>query len=147
VYRSADAVDFGIQQFSSQPVTTTGFADVNGQRTFLDGRDTPARYATDLVVRRYGRAVLPVEIVITFADGHTRTERWDGRDRWRRYHYEEAGRATSAAIDPSRTITLDVNYTNNTWVLEPDAPRAGRKWSARWLVWLQDHLLTWASLV
>jgi hypothetical protein len=43
-------------------------------------------------------------------------------------------------------LLLDVNTTNNSWTLEPQARQAARKWSAHWLLWLQDVLLTWASL-
>src|SRR5204862_7854279 len=103
--------------------------------------------STGLVVRRYGDAVLPVEVLVTFSDGQQVRERWDGRDRWRLYRWERPVRATTAQGDPGRTLLLDVNATNNSWTLEPQAHAAARKWSAHWFVWLQDALLTWASLV
>src|SRR5258708_178319 len=72
------------------------------------------------------------------------TEKWDGRDRWKRYTYERTSCARSAQIDPDRVLLLDVNYTNNSKTLAPQAGRAATKWSLKWLVWLQDALLTWA---
>jgi hypothetical protein len=101
---------------------------------------------TELVVRRFGEAVLPVDVLVTFADGRQVRERWDGRDRWRLYRWERPARGVTAQVDPGRTLLLDVNTTNNSWTLEPQARLAARKWSAHWLVWLQDVLLTWASL-
>jgi hypothetical protein len=147
VYRSADALDYGIQRFDSTQAATTGYKDVDGRRVYVDSDDRPARYVTELVVRRYKDSVLPVDIVVTFADGHEQTEHWDGTERWHLFRWETPSRATTAAIDPKRRLTLDVNYTNNTWHLNPDGPRAARKWSWRWLIWLQDELLTWVSLV
>ena len=46
-----------------------------------------------------------------------------------------------------RVLLLDINYTNNSRTLEPRAAEAGLKWSLKWMVWLQDLMLTYASLV
>jgi hypothetical protein len=46
-------------------------------------------------------------------------------------------------VDPERVLLLDVNYTNNSATLSPRAGRAATKWSLAWLIWLQDHLLTY----
>jgi hypothetical protein len=148
VYRGSNVVDYGVQRFTSDAVSTTGWMVRNGNRTFVEKEPAkPARYATELVVRRYGEAVMPVDLLVTFADGYQVRQRWDGRDRWRLYRWERPSRATSAAVDPERVLLVDVNYTNNTWTLEPAGPRAARKWSLTWFVWLQDALLTWAALV
>jgi hypothetical protein len=53
----------------------------------------------------------------------------------------------TAQVDPDRVLLLDVNFTNNSWTLRPEATQAARKWTSAWFVWLQDALLTWASLV
>jgi hypothetical protein len=148
-YYSANEVDYGVQQFSSAPARVSGLVERNGARTAVDDAPLakPDVFVTELVVRRYGEAVLPVDVLVTFADGRQERERWDGRDRWRLYRWERPVRALTAQVDPGRTLLLDVNTTNNSWTLEPHTRRAARKWSAHWLVWLQDALLTWASLV
>ena len=54
----------------------------------------------------------------------------------------------SVQVDPERVLLLDRNYTNNSATLTAEAPRrAARKWSLTWLVWLQDHLLTYGFFV
>jgi hypothetical protein len=54
--------------------------------------------------------------------------------------------ARSAAVDPGRTLLLDTNFTNNSRALEPRADVAASKWTLKWMVWLQDALLSWGML-
>jgi hypothetical protein len=127
VYRSANVFDYGVQDLSS---------DREG-----------GNYRTTLVVRRYGEAIFPVDVLVTFENGERITERWQGVDRWKLYTVERPSRAVSAQVDPNRVLLLDVNYTNNSKTLRPAGGRAATKWSLHWMVWLQDCLLSWAALV
>ena len=127
VYRSSDAFDYGIQELRSDRE--------NG------------RYRTTLVVRRYGEAVFPIDVRVTFDNGEQVTERWDGRDRWRQYVYDRDAKARSAEADPDRVLLLDVNVTNNSRTLQPKGLRAATKWSLKWMVWLQDCLLSWSVFI
>ena len=122
-YRSSNTFDYGVQSLRTE-----------GDRTVV-------------VVRRYGEATFPVEIVTTFADGTEARERWDGLDRWKAFTYEKRGRALSAVADPARVLLLDVNYTNNSVMAAPRAAEASLKWSLRWMTWLQELMLTYAFFV
>jgi hypothetical protein len=128
VYRSSNTFDYGVQDLLSDR---------------LDG----GSHRTVVVVRRYGEATFPVDVVTTFADGHTITERWNGIDRRAVYVYERAERATRTEVDPARVLLLDTTYTNNSRTLAPRTREAGLKWAATWMVWLQDLMLTYAFLV
>ena len=93
---------------------------------------------SQVTVVRQGEVRLPVELLVEFADGRTVTERWDGRDRWTRFHYLGA-KVVSAAVDPSRRIAIDVDPSNNEWIADRGpARRAATKWAARYLFWLQN---------
>jgi len=130
VYRSSNVFDYGIQDLRS---------DKDGDK-----------YRTLAVVRRYGEAIFPIDVRVTFADGSHVVEHWDGVERWHLYTYERAQAAVSAEADPDHVLLLDVNRTNNSRTLSPlDAagPQAATKWSLKWMVWLQDHLLSWSMLV
>jgi hypothetical protein len=149
VYRGSNVVDYGIQHFRSEGATPRGWVERDGTRVYAGPADTrgqASRYVTELVVRRYGEAVMPVDVLVSFADGQQVRERWDGRDRWRLYRWDRPARALTAQIDPDRVLLVDVNYTNNTSAIQPAGARAARKWTATWVVWLQDALLTWASI-
>jgi aminopeptidase N len=127
VYRSSNTFDYGVQDLTSTR---------NGQQ-----------YRTVVVARRFGEAIFPVDVVTTFKDGHTVTERWDGVERRAIYVYERPAEAASVQIDPNRTLLLDVGYTNNSRALQPRTAEATLKWSLTWLVWLQDLMVTYAFFV
>jgi hypothetical protein len=127
VYRSSNVFDYGVQELTST----------------RDGE----QYRTNVIVRRYGEAIFPVDVAVTFRSGERVTEHWDGKDRWTLYSYDRPAQALSAQVDPNRVLLLDVDYTNNSRTLDPKGGEAATKWSMTWAVWLQDCLLSWASLV
>lgn len=110
------------------------------------GPGAPAAHDAEVLLRRLGGVRLPVEVRVEFADGRTATASWDGQDRWKLLAYPGA-RVTRAVIDPAGKIAIDINPSNNSWVDEQGvARRAARKWSARYLLWLQ-HLLELHTVV
>jgi hypothetical protein len=127
VYRSSDVFDYGIQDLRSAPE--------NG------------RFRTEVVVRRYGEAIFPIDVLTTFDDGERVTEHWNGADRWRLYVYDRSSKARTAEADPGHVLLLDVNPTNNSKTLQRKGPAAGTKWSLKWMVWLQDCLLSWGAFI
>jgi hypothetical protein len=127
VYRSSNVFDYGVSELSSN----------------AEG----SQYHTSVVVRRYGEAIFPVDVAVTFKDGSSVREKWNGRDRWKLYSYLRPQPAASAVVDPERVLLLDVNVTNNSQTLTPAGGKAATKWAVKWMVWLQDHLLTWAFFV
>jgi hypothetical protein len=100
-----------------------------------------------VVVRRHGGAVFPVDVVVSFANGDRATEHWDGADRWKAFVYNRPFQAVTAEVDPNRVLLLDVNTTNNSATVHPRGGAAATKWSLKWVVWLQDCLLSWAALI
>jgi hypothetical protein len=147
VHGTARVVDYGVERLTSERQAPAGYALRDGSRVPLDDRRATAEtYTTELVVRRHGDAVLPVDIIVRFADGYEVEARWDGREAWRLWRWERAARAVSAEVDPQRVLLLDVNLTNNSYTLQPERHRAARAWAARWMIWLQDALITWTSM-
>ena len=120
------------------------------------------RWLTTVVVGRKGDAVFSgtsrgrlgdfqagraVGVTVTFDDGARAEERWDGVDRERAFEYDSAAPPATVSIDPDDVIQFDTDVTNNSWTRSPAASRAAAKWTTRWLIWLQDALLTFASFV
>jgi hypothetical protein len=143
-FYSSDLCDYAVEVRNDPAHVPTGwFENGSGPLAF---RPRPAQAdeggATDarVTIVRHGDVVMPVELQVVFADGHSANERWDGRDRWRRYEYRGA-KVVRAVVDARRKIAIDVDPTNNEW-LEPSglARRASTKWAARFLLWLQTFL-------
>ncbi|HKB11918.1 MAG TPA: M1 family metallopeptidase [Vicinamibacterales bacterium] len=129
VYRSSNVFDYSIDDLAS--VAESG------------------RFHTTVVVRRRGEARWRNPVVVTkFRNGAVVVESgaWDPDARWKAYVYDMPAQAISAQVDPQRVLLLDVNYTNNSRTLEPRGGAAATKWSTQWIVWLQDCLLSWATL-
>jgi len=147
VYRSANVFDYGVDRFESERISDRGYFGDGGQRAFSADQRTGEQYRTTLVVRRFGDGILPVDVRIVFEDGQELRMRWDGRDTWKLFQVDRPVRARSAQVDPERVLLLDVNYTNNSRSLAPRTEAAARKWSLTWLLWLQDHLLTYGFFI
>ena len=147
VYRGSDRFDYGVDTFHSEATPVRGYADGSGGRTFTTGEGSRPPYRTSVVVRRYGEGTFPVDVRVVFENKEEVRWHWDGRDRWKLFEIEKPVRAAFAQVDPDRVLLLDVNYTNNSVTLAPQARKAARKWSLAWLVWLQDHLLTYGFFV
>ena len=82
----------------------------------------------------------------TFRDGKRVTERWDGRDRRVIYTYDRPSRALRRGRSATRAAARrELHQQQRT--LEPRAAEASLKWSLKWLVWLQDLMLTYAFFV
>ena len=147
VYRSSNVFDYGVQALTSRPAGGRGFFGDGPERAFAGRTDSRERFHTTVVARRHGEGLFPVDVIVTFEDGETVRERWDGRARWTLFEYDRPSRAVSAQVDPDRVLLLDVDYTNNSYTLAPRADEAARKWSLAWLAWLQDVLLTYALFI
>ena len=99
------------------------------------------------MAQRLGEALFPVDVVTTFRDGSRVTETWNGNDRRVTFVYEKPSQAVSVQVDPKRVLLLDINYTNNSRTLEPRAEEASLKWALKWMVWMQDLMVTYGFFV
>jgi hypothetical protein len=102
-------------------------------------------YRTYVTVQRKVDFVFPVDLKVTFDDGQTVTEHWDGRDRWKRYVYDRKAQLAFAEIDPGHEVWLDRNFFNNSYVVKADSSATSKlaqiwtfagQWLAQLLAWL-----------
>ena len=147
VHRSSNVFDYGIEGLRSEPVSGRGYFGEQATRVFSTPRATGDAHRTVVIVRRYGEGIFPVDVKLVLENHEEIRWRWDGRARWTMFEVERPVRGKFAQVDPDRVLLLDVNSTNNSATLEPQAQRAARKWSLAWLIWLQDHLLTYGFFI
>jgi hypothetical protein len=142
-FRSSAAFDYGVETLTSE-------------------RDQGEVYVTTVTARRYGDAqftgtsvppIGPFEsgrgitLLVIFADGQRRIDYWDGRGREKTFRYRSPARAVSAAIDPGGIVLLDLKQSNNSRALASNGGAAANRWAGRYLLWLEDLLLSYGSLV
>ncbi len=133
-----------------------------GVEQLASDRQADGSYLTTVVARRYGEAMFTgtsaprvgpfesgrgITLRVTFADGARAIDHWDGRDREKVFSYRSPASAVSAEVDPERIMALDGNRTNNSRTLAPQTATTATRWAARWMIWMQDLVLTCASLV
>jgi len=142
VYRSSERFDYAIDSVKSEQLELDGFVDsaAGGPVWRSDIEDAPELYRTEVVVRRHGSGIFPVEILLVFEDGEEMRVPWDGSDRWRLVVAERPAKLSYAEVDPDRILLLDLNRTNNSLMLESESGLPAIKWASRWMVWLQDFL-------
>lgn len=158
-FYGAQKVDDSIDKFDSAEVQPQpGYATYKGQRVELtpsiieksvgklrdawskkhpDAKDGegPFPYRTTVVVRRKGAAV-PQVLEVTFADGSTRTARFDGTQSWQRFSWTTRAKAVSAELDPQHLHFLDASPLDNSRTLDADRS-AARRWTGELLAVLQ----------
>lgn len=142
-FRSSDRFDYGVGLLTSEREQDGAFVTVVAARRFGDAKFTGAS-AAPIGPFESGRGIT---LRVTFEDGQQRTDYWDGRNREKTFHYRSPARAVSAAVDPDRTLLLDLKQTNNSMTLAPRASVAASRWAARWLTWLEHALLNYGALV
>jgi hypothetical protein len=103
-------------------------------------------YRTYVTVQRKVDFVFPVDLKVTFDDGQSVLEHWDGRDRWKQFVYERKAQLVSAEIDPKHEVWLDRNFYNNSYVVDADTHATSKlaniwTFAAEWL----GQLFAWLT--
>jgi hypothetical protein len=148
VYYSSNDFDYAIDSVRSAPLDISGLTGEEGALRFQKGGSESAgdstTYRTEVVVRRNGAATFPVEIALIFEDGTETRHSWDGKSRWTMIVEERRSRLRHAIVDPDRVLKLDIDYSNNSRLLEPSPDFPANKLTAKWIVWMQDLLATFS---
>ena len=142
-FGSAKIFDYGVGLLTSERQPDGAFATIVVARRLGDAAFTGAS-APPIGQFESGRGIA---LRVTFEDGQHRTDYWDGRNLEKTFHYRSPARAVSAAVDPDRTLLLDLRQTNNSMTLAPLAGVAASRWAVRWLAWLENALLNYGVLV
>lgn len=141
--------DYAVESVESVPVALHGYRSQGGRMVLVDepepADDAARRYRNEVIVRRKGSGAFPVTLRMEFDDGSIANHQWNGRGRWIRWVEVRPVRLVSAQVDPEGVLLLDLHPSDNELLVEPHALFPSVKWTARWLVWLQDRLLAMSA--
>jgi aminopeptidase N len=149
VFRSTVTFDYAVVRVESYSAETTGLVEQDGELAYheADADDDEGPYRTDVVVRRLGDGRFPVDVLMVFEDGHEIRHSWDGETHWKAFTVEYPEKLDYAVIDPERILMLDLYPNNNSMLRDPEPAPASQKWSAYWMIWVQDLLNTFSFFV
>ena len=154
VFHGDRVFDYSVESVSSVKVETKGYVDKEGQFLLLaevpDSQNSEERstlYETTVLFRRLGDGILPQDVLLRFEDGEEFRTQWDGKHPWKLYRLVKPSKLSYATVDPDQKTPLDINFTNNSRRLQPQATLPSTKWTLKWLIWLQDYLQTVLALL
>ncbi len=130
--------------FFDQLVFDTGVIDYQVS-SITTKEEAKGLYETEVVLKRNGRVIFPVEVLVSFEDGYTVRENWDGKEQWVKLRYTSKSPATLAQIDPDNKVVLDIDFSNNSRRVEPDY-RATFRWASKFFLWMQHFLQIISSI-
>ncbi|HLW79921.1 MAG TPA: M1 family metallopeptidase, partial [Terriglobia bacterium] len=149
-FYGSNQVDYAVTGVTSDPIEgRVGLYDESGKKTLYTlesaaqafDQSQEKRYHSTVTVQRLGEAVAPVDVAVRFENGETAHEQWDGQYRWIKFAYDKPSRVKWAEVDPEQKLTLDANFTNNSFTAREDN-RGAAKWYVRWIFWVENLLFT-----
>lgn len=105
-----------------------------------------SQYTSTVKIYQRGDLIMPVDILITFEDGSTKTEQWDGAGESHFIEYTGPLRIVSAHVDPEQKIYLDLDLNNNSKTLAPNRSVLW-KYALKAVYWVQNVLQSTSWLI
>ena len=118
---------------------------------FAEARErcpAPGCVRTRVTVARRGTTPfgkVPVQVV--FTDGQQVTATWDGAAERHTFEFESPSPPLAARLDSDGALLIDPTRLDHVRHVSPGTNAPLLKWMARWLVWLQDTLITYTALL
>jgi hypothetical protein len=121
--KTPGTLDYAVSQVVSQEIKEPQGIFDDGEVLFKEEEkekgEEKKNYKNIVTVVRKGEWTFPQDILIKFEDGEEIHETWSGEERWRRFIYYKPVKLKSASVDPDNKVVLDINYLNNSRLLEP----------------------------
>jgi hypothetical protein len=139
---SSNLFDYSVDNITNRRIPPrAGVFTNNGKPEDSAAVEALKEYECEVVVKREGEAIAPVDILIVFKNGDIRREGWDGEYRWKKLVYRTDSPVSYAIVDPEKKLALDINYNNNSKAVREPGYRslAARKIASKWMFWVQNY--------
>ena len=138
---SSNLFDYSIDRIVNRKLPPPeGVFTMNGQPQDSVAKQPSKEYECEVVIKREGEALAPVDVLIVFKNGDIRREGWDGQYRWKKFTFQSDSPVSYAIVDPEKKLALDINYNNNSKIVREPGYRslAARKYASKWMFSLQN---------
>ncbi len=98
----------------------------------------------EVLVKRIGEAISNNDIVL-YTEIDTLKQYWNGKEKWKKFIFTTNNIVLGAEIDPDRKNLLDINFANNSYLINKQYGGAVRI-SFRWFFWMQNLLMIFGGL-
>ncbi|MGE5364027.1 MAG: M1 family metallopeptidase [Bacteroidota bacterium] len=98
----------------------------------------------EVFAERAEDGIFSVDVAL-YTDRDTLFEKWDGKERWKKITFRTSGEVLGAEIDPFRKNLLDINYSNNSYMVH-NQYGGSISVSLRWFFWVQNLILILGSV-
>lgn len=98
----------------------------------------------ELLAERREEGIAPIVIII-HTEKDTIKLAWDGTDDFKSFKFYSQNRVVSAELDPQRENLLDMNYSNNSYVIETKY-WGSLSFATRLFFWFQNALMIMGSI-
>ncbi len=139
---SSNTFDYSIDYISNTSLASPeGVFTNNGNKPDSASEQSHGKYRCDVVVKREGGAIAPVDVLVIFENGDQKREEWDGQYRWKKYTYWSDSKVKEAVVDPDHKLIMDTNWNNNSKVVRGSGFKsmAARKYASKVLFWVQNY--------
>ena len=151
VFRSTATVDWQLSVAERRIEATRGHV-VDAAGRFVDapapGKDEKPRWRPEILVKRKGALLLPLEVELRFEDGHVARRAWTREEQergtwWKPIKPDESreSRLVSVVLDPDRRWTFDMDLSDNEWHAKRDEAAPLRHAERTFAHWTQ--ILHW----
>lgn len=150
-FGGTDHLDYGVESVACADISPDEdagiFDDGKGGHRFQKGekKGKDALQRCEVILKRYGGAMVPVEAKVTFDDGAIEMLSWPGRERWRRWVFTRSTGVRQVELDPAGALLLDNDRANNSHTLKPDGRVSSRLLG--WLTYVSQMLLSLCSVL
>lgn len=103
-------------------------------------------YVVKVVIVKNGTASIPVDVRLGLEDGTVIDTTWDGVGGWKALKFVVHSIPEFAQVDPFDRILLDINYSNNSYVLDLDL-KGIIYWINQMVSYAQNLLFNFISII
>ncbi len=141
VMRGYGVLDYAVVKITADPIAAPKGFFGEGDSLRMVEKEAPKLQLSRVHLERRGTILLPVDLLVTFEDGETVREHWEGVETYKVFSYVRRMPVEKAQLDPDYKLRLDVDPANNGRFRRADAFPAFR-WGLKWLLRLQHFLET-----